>query len=105
MIYDLVKETRDDVKGIQKDLKEGAVTMENHTVRLKGIEGKVECLEDGQKKIKGALFEHVSDKKKHYNQGYSETFVEKAWRRKDVIALATAIATGIGWLINNYFGG
>ena len=105
MVYDLVKETREDVSEIKKDMKDGAVKMENHTVRLGHIEDDVKCLKKGQKKIKESVFNHADDKKVHYNQGYKETFSQRTWRRKDLIALMTGIFTLITLLINNFYGG
>ena len=105
MVYDLVKETRNDVSEIKKDMKSGAVQMENHTVRLGNIEEDVKCLKTGQKKIKESLWNHVNDKKKHYNQGFSETIPQKVARKKTEITIITILTTMIGWLVNNYFGG
>lgn len=83
-----------DVKDIKKEMKEGAVRMENHSVRLKEMECDVKDLKDGQKKIKEAVYNHAGDKKMHYNQGYHETFSEKIWRKKAEI-IVSAVLGGI----------
>jgi len=88
-----------DIKEIKDDMKNGAVKMENHSVRLENIETDVKDLKNGQKKIKEKVFDHATDKKVHYNQGYKETFSQRTWRRKDLIALMTAIATTIGFIL------
>ena len=105
MVYDLVKETRNDVSEIKKDMKAGAVTMENHSGRLGHIENDVSELKSGQKKIKETVFNHASDKKTHYNQGYTETFTQRTWRRKDLIALMSGIFALISLVVNHYIGG
>ncbi|MHA1662536.1 MAG: hypothetical protein ACTSVR_04700 [Candidatus Thorarchaeota archaeon] len=105
MVYDLVKETRNAVSEIKDDLKNGAVKMENHNVRLGHIEADVKDLKTGQKKIKTDLWEHINSKKKHYNQGYTETIPQKVARKKVEITIITILTTLIGWLVNNYFGG
>lgn len=102
MINDNLKDISIDVKEIKKDLKDGAVTMENHNVRLGNIEHDVTDLKDGQKKIKETFWNHSNNKKKHYNQGYKETFPQKAWRKKGELTLLTMILTVVSWLINNY---
>ena len=96
MINDNLNEIKVDVKEIKKDMKSGAVKMENHNVRLGNIEGDVKDLKTGQKKIKESMYDHANDKKEHYNQGHKETFTQRTWRRKDLIALTTAITAIIG---------
>jgi len=93
-----------DVKEIRKDLKDGAVTMGKHDIRLGNIENDVKDLKKGQKKIKESVYNHANDKKSHYNQGYKETFTQRTWRRKDLIALLTTVFAIITFLIN-HFGG
>jgi len=105
MINDNVKEIKADVKEIKKDMKEGAIKMENHSVRLGNIESDVINLKDGQKKIKETIWEHIRNKKTHYNQGYTETFGQRTWRRKDLIALLTGMFALISLVVNHYFGG
>lgn len=80
MIYDLVKETRDDVRAIKTDLKNGAVKMENH-------EGRIGRVETDVSEIKEMTIEHVRNKKKHYNMGYKETVPQKIWRKKVELGL------------------
>jgi len=105
MIYDLVKETRTDVSEIKRDMKLGAIEMENHNVRLGHIETDIKDLKTGQKKIKTDLWNHINSKKKHYNQGYTESFSQRTWRRKDLIALLTTISTIIAITIKYTWGG
>jgi len=105
MIYDMVKETNSDIKQIKTDMTAGAIRMENHSVRLKNIEESQKRLETGQKKIKKDLFDHIGDKKKHYNQGYKETIPQRIMRKKVELTVITIITTILGWLVNNYFGG
>ena len=105
MINDNVKEIKTDVKEMRKELKDGAVKMENHSVRLGNIEHDVNDLKTGQKKIKESMWKHVNSKIVHYNQGYTETFTQRTWRRKDLIALLTGIFALITLVINHYQNG
>lgn len=86
-----------DVKEIKADIKAGAVKMENHDVRLGNIEI---C----QKELKDDFQHHVTNKKKHYNQGYEDTVLKRLSRRKIEISIGTIIATVITILINHYGG-
>ncbi len=94
-----------DVKEIKEDMKSGAVTMGKHDVRLGHIESDVKELKNGQKKIKESMWKHVNSKIVHYNQGYTETFTQRTWRRKDLIALLTGIFALITLVINHYQNG
>ena len=105
MINDNLNDISTDVKEIKKDMKAGAVKMENHDVRLGNVEHDVKDLSNGQKKIKETVWGHANDKKVHYNQGYEETFGQRTWRRKDLIALMTGIFALITVMVNHYFGG
>lgn len=105
MINEKLGDISDDVKVIKKDLKSGAVTMENHAVRLESIEHEVSEIKTGQKKIKESLWNHINSKKVHYNQGFKETIPQKVARKKAEITIITIITTVIGWFVNNYFGG
>ena len=105
MINSKLNDISCDLKDIKKDLKDGAVRMENHNGRLKNVENNINDLKNGQKKIKETVYNHANDKELHYNQGYKETFAQRTWRRKDLIATLTGIFALISWLINNYFGG
>ena len=103
MINKSLNDIGTDVKEIKTKLGEGALAMNDMKHGIRNLETKVEVLEDGQKKIKKTLYDHTESdegKKKHYMQGYTETFPQKVWRRKDVITLATAISTFIMWTIN-----
>lgn len=105
MINENVKEIKSDVKEMRKELKEGAVKMENHSGRLKHIEKNIKELSNGQKKIKETIWNHSNNKKTHYNQGFKETFPQRTWRRKDLIALMTGIFTTITLIINHFIRG
>lgn len=105
MVYDLVKETRNDVSDIKKDMKTGAVTMGRHDLRLGHIEDDVKSLKTGQKKIKETVFNHANDKKVHYNQGFKETFPQRVWRKRGEIGLTTSLLGIITIIVNHYFGG
>ena len=100
MINGNLNEIKSDIKVIKTDMKSGAIQMENHNVRLGNIEGDVKDLKNGQKKIKESLWKHVNAKKEHYNQGHKETFTQRTWRRKDLIALMTGIAAIVGFIMN-----
>jgi len=104
MINDKLTGISTDVKEIKKDMRTGAVKMENHRVRLENIETDVTEIKEGQKKIKETFWKHTLDKKKHYNQGFEETFTQRAWRKKGEIGLITAVLSIISWVISNYFG-
>lgn len=85
-----------DVKEIKKDMKAGAVMMENHSGRISHIEEDVKELSSGQKKIKETVYNHATDKNLHYNQGYEETFTEKAWRKKGEIIFSAILGSITG---------
>jgi len=81
------------------------VKQENHDVRLGHIEHDIDCLKDGQKKIKDVVYNHANDKKVHYNQGYKETLPQKLKRKSPELTISGTITTIIILLINHYFGG
>lgn len=70
-----------DVKEIKRDMKSGAVKMENHEVRL------------------GTVEKHIDDPKIHYNPYYSESIPQKLWRKKPEIAAGGGLGTVIVGII------
>lgn len=104
MINDKLTDISSDVKEIKTELKESAIKAENHDVRLIDMERDVKEIIKGQKKIKKDLYDHIADKKTHYNQGYKETIPQKVIRKRWEISVITIITTVIGWLVNNYLG-
>jgi len=93
-----------DLNEIKKELKNGAVRMENHNVRLKNIECDVRDLTNGQKKIKKELYNHVNNREDHYNQGYKETIPQRMWRKKVEITIITSVLGILTILVNHFFG-
>ena len=81
-----------DVKDIKQEMKNGAVKMENHEGRLKNVE-------KDTKELKGNFRTHVTNKEKHYNPHYSESFGQKVRRKKGEIGVASAGGGLIGLLI------
>lgn len=104
MINDNLNTIAEDQKDIKTSVQRIDKAQAVDSQRLDYLEGDVKDLTTGQKKIKKAMFNHSIDKKVHYNQGYKETFPQRAWRKKGEIGLLTAILTVVSWLINNYFG-
>ena len=102
MINKSLNDIGTDVKEIKTKLGEGALAMNDMKHGIRNLETKVEVLEDGQKKIKKTLYDHTESdegKKKHYMQGFTETFTQRTWRRKDILFIATAITTTITFII------
>ncbi|RLI54291.1 MAG: hypothetical protein DRP09_13515 [Candidatus Thorarchaeota archaeon] len=93
-----------DVKEIRTELRNGAVTMKAHELRLNSIENNQKRIEEDQKKIKKDLFDHIGEKKKHYNQGYKETIPQRLMRKKTELTIITILTTVLGWVVNYYFG-
>lgn len=104
MINDNLNSINTNIDEIKRDMKSGAVTMGKHDVRLGHIEDDVKSLKKGQKKIKESVYNHANDKKVHYNQGYKETFKQRAWRKKGEIGI-TSLILGIITLIIQHYGG
>lgn len=104
MINDSLMSIANDQKKIVSSVAAIDKTQAVDSKRLDHIEGDVKYLKAGQKKIKESLWSHVNSKKVHYNQGYTETFSQRTWRRKDLIALLTGIFTAISWIILQYGG-
>ena len=103
MMYDLVKETRDDVKTIKKGMQDGSLQMKDMQHCIEGLENKVGDLEDGQKKIKKTVFEHIagdSGKKMHFNEGHTESFPQKIVRKKGELTLGGIIAAALYFLLD-----
>jgi len=92
MINDNLKEIKTDVKEIKGELKKGAVKMENHEQRIVSVENKTTLNE----KI---TVEHITNKKKHYNPHYSESFGQKIKRKRGEIAVGAGGGGLIGAII------
>ena len=104
MINDNLKTISTDVKEMRKELKHGAVKMENHSGRLSHVEKDVKELSNGQKKIKKELFNHKNNRKEHYNQGFKETIPQRMWRKKGEIGIITSVLGLITLIVNHFFG-
>jgi len=50
------------------------------------------------KKNEKAIEEHLKNKDLHYNQGYNETFTERAWRKKGEITVSAILGSITGLL-------
>ena len=97
MINDNLNSISSDVKEIKKEMKTGAVLMENH-------EGRIGQLEKDRSIVRKTFVKHINNKKKHYNQGYKEGPVDKVLRKKYEY-LALLIATAIIGFVADYLVG
>lgn len=98
MIYDMVKEARDEQRKTNRCLTEIKIKQENH-------EGRIKKNESDMKNIGKMALEHIKNKEKHYNPYYNESFPAKIWRKKAELGSAGVLIFVLERAIDYYNNG